>query len=231
MIAVVSSTIKPRTGDSRTSFYSFEERLEQTKQTLVRLQQCGFKEIYLADNSPELDPQQLQELLIGFKTLRPFHIRQYHFANKGVSELMMLLYLTSFLPAEQAIFKISGRYYPASDFKEPAFEDFAVKGYHFHTRTGTISTRAYWTKDADTFHRFLLQTLAEVYAYPERIVGVGSFFRQVFGKKKGAAQLNISIEFAAANVLKQGDFSINLLDNINIEGLVAGADAYEKIQE
>ncbi|HVW15746.1 MAG TPA: hypothetical protein VHB54_18085 [Mucilaginibacter sp.] len=231
MIAVVSSTIKPLTESQRTSFYSFEERLEQTKKTLVRLQECGFKEIYLADNSPELDQQQLQDLLSGFKTLRPFHVRLYQFANKGVSELMMLLYLTGLLPREQAIFKISGRYYPTADFKKPAFEDFAVKGYHFPKRTGTISTRAYWVKDSDTFHRFLLQTLAEVYAYPERIVGVGSFFRQVFGKKKEAGQLNISIEFAAANVLKQGAFKINLLDNLGIEGLVAGADAYEKIHE
>ncbi|MBS1525977.1 MAG: hypothetical protein JST19_10040, partial [Bacteroidetes bacterium] len=221
MIAVVSSTIKPLLEGSRTSFYSFEERLEQTKLTLTRLKECGFKEIFVADNSPQLEQQQLQELLKDFKNVRAFHISQYQFKNKGVNELLMLLYLTGFLPHNEPIFKISGRYYPSEDFSKPAFEDFAVKPYQLKTRKGTMSTRAYWVKDADTLNRFLLETLAEVYAYPERIVGAGSFFRQLFGKKSGSGQLNISIEFAAANVLKHGGYKVNLLDHIGIMGLIA----------
>ena len=110
--------------------------------------------------------------------------------------------------------------------------DFAVKDYNYYKKNGTISTRGYWVKNAKTMERFLLSCLEELSAYPERIVGVKSLLRLLFAKKNGSdKRLNISIEFAAANVLKAGTYQVNLLNKLGIEGLVAGADSIEKITE
>ena len=231
MIAVVTSTIKPGTQDR--SFFSFEERLAQTKHTLTQLQAHGFSDIYIIDNSPALNLESLKELLKEFPTVNAYHILQFQFNNKGINEILMLLYLTDFLPATGKIFKISGRYYPTSSFSEPDFKDFAVRPYQYKSRTGTISTRAYWVKDVSTMKTFLQKCLIEVNAYPERIVGVKSLGKHL-GRlllKKKTTPLNISIEFAAANILKAHNYQITLLENIGIEGLVAGAGQLEKITE
>ena len=235
MIAVITSTIKPSAGDGQDikSYYSYEERLVQTRATLSGLQSNGFDDLFLVDNSPFLNHIQLKELLSDFPQVKLFHIHQYQFVNKGVNELLMLLFIVKYLPAGENIFKISGRYYPTQLFRKPGFKDIAFKGYDFKNKTGTISTRAYWIKDAITFEGFLLKYLNEVFAYPERIVGARSLlkkFNKLFLKKMGES-LNISIEFAAANVLKTGPYNITELDMINIEGLVAGASYKEKITE
>ena len=231
MIAVVTSTLKPLNQNGKSfSFYSFEERLEQTKKTLSGLNDAGFDKIFLIDNSPGLDQLQLQNLLKDFTTVTVHHIRQYQFINKGINELLMLLYMVEFLPVDQAIFKISGRYYPSAGFQKPDFDDFALRSYHYSKRTGTVSTRAYWIKNAAVFHTFLLRCLNEIFAYPERIVGIKSLFRVLFTKRHNEP-LNISIEFAAANVLKTNYYQIKLLDHIGIEGLIAGTNHKEKITE
>ena len=232
MIAVVTSTIKPINEQSK-SFYTFTERLEQTKITLNRLEKCGFTSIFLIDNSPLLDQAKLQELLRDFTQVQIFHIQQYQFDNKGINELMMLLYIADFLPKNQNIFKLSGRYYPTTLFRKPEFTDFAVKDYQYKKRTGTISTRGYWVKDSEILQSFLLSCLAEVYAYPERITGARSLYvkLQLVLFNKQVTPFNISIEFAAANVFKKCNYSIRFLSNIGIEGLVAGAQQLELITE
>lgn len=232
MIAVVTSTIKPITAYQK-SFYNFAKRLEQTKFTLNRLTECGFISIFLIDNSPLLNQLELQQLLKDFPKVQVFHIPQYQFHNKGINELMMLLYVIEYLPENQNIFKLSGRYYPTVLFKKPDFADFAVKEYHYKKRTGTISTRGYWVKDSETLQPFLLRCLAEVFAYPERITGIRSLcvkIQQILFNKQ-VTPLNISIEFAAANVLKKDNYRVNLLPTIGIEGLVAGAHQTELITE
>ncbi len=235
MIAVVTSTIKPSTeqGGNIKSFYSFEERLDQTRATLSALQSKGFDAIFLIDNSPLLNDLQLRELLSDFPRVKLFHMQQYQFVNKGLNELLMLLFIAKYLPPGQNIFKITGRYYPTELFKKPIFQDIAFKGYNYKNKTGTISTRAYWIKDAVTFEGVLLKCLNEVFAYPERIVGARSLLKNLssFFFKKTQQPLNISIEFAAANVLKAGSYNTTELDMINIEGLVAGAGHKEKIAE
>ncbi len=234
MIAVVTSTIKPVVENNpKRSFYTFAERLEQTKQTLTQLAACAFTAVYIIDNSPSLNQLELQQLLIDFPQVQVYHIQEYQFENKGINELLMLLYLCKHLPANQNIFKISGRYYPLAHFKKPNFSDFAVKSYHYHTRTGTISTRAYWVKDSEVLNQFLLSCLDEVFTYPKRVTGIRSLYNQ-FGQvflNKAINPINISIEFAAANVLKNGNYKATLVNNIGIEGLVAGADHIEKITE
>jgi len=232
MIAVVSSTMQPTMLQQATSFYTYEERVEQTKLTLLRLRQCGFTKIFLADNSPLLNKVLIQNILIDFPEVEVHHLLQYQFQNKGVNELLLLLYLIEYLPANENIFKISGRYYPTEEFKKPDFEDFAVKKYYHARSNNSISTRGYWVKDADTLHRFLTDCLYEHFAYEKRIVGLRSLARILFRKKnKTTPHFSISIEFAAEHVLRKGVYQVTLIDKIGIEGLIAGADRLEKISE
>ena len=235
MVAIVTSTINPFVEGivPVKSFYTFPERLEHTKETLKSLQQNGFENIFLVDNSITLNQSQLSDLLIDFPAVKIHHIDQYQFANKGINELLMLLFICKDLPPGQPIFKISGRYKINSSFRKPTFSTIAVKGYNFNSKTGTISTRAYWVQDSSIFEDFLLKCLNEVFAYAERVVGARSLYRKLKNlfTNQVARQLNISIEFAAANVLKQGAHNITLMDNLGIEGLVAGSNHIEKITE
>ncbi|GAA4084418.1 hypothetical protein [Mucilaginibacter panaciglaebae] len=233
MIAIVSSTIKPITSPARsTSFYTYEERLAQTKFTLLRLRDCGFTKIFFVDNSPFLDKSQLQNMLADFPEVEVHHLLQYQFQNKGINELLLLLYLIEYLPPNEQIFKISGRYYPTDEFKKPDFADFAVKKYYHARKNNSISTRGYWVKDAETLHRFLIDCLYEHFAYSERIVGLRSLARILFRKKdKTTPHFSISIEFAAEHVLRSGGYHATFIDKLGIEGLIAGAERFEKITE
>lgn len=234
MIAVVTSTIKPETENGiKRSYYTFAERLEQTKLTLTRLEECGFTLCFLIDNSPTLNQYELKQLFHNFSKVKFYHLQQFQFNNKGINELMMMLFIIEHLPLNQPIFKISGRYYPTSAFEKPVFSDFAVKGYHFNKRTGTISTRGYWAKDSKVLQALLLSCLKEIFVYPERITGIRSLFLKL-GKvifNKQFVPVNISIEFAVANTLKTGNYQIQFLNHIGIEGLIAGSDHLEKICE
>ena len=229
MIAVVTSTLKPADGQNK-GLYSFEERLLQTQKTLTQLVSHGFKNIYLVDNSPSVNQAELRNIFADFKTLKAYHILQYQFVNKGINELLMLLFISEHLKNDEPVFKISGRYYPTASFVKPSFTDFAVKGYNYHAKIGVISTRGYWVKDAVTLQNFLQKCLAEVFTYPQRIVGVRSFLNKIF-VKKSLKPVNISIEFAAANVLKKDKYQVTQLEAIHIEGFVAGAGQHEKIAE
>ena len=232
MIAVVTSTIKPADSQNK-GLYSFEERLYQTQQTLTSLGEHGFETIYLIDNSPSLNQTKLQQILVDFAAVEIYHILQYQFANKGINELLMLLFLSEHLPPNQQIFKISGRYYPIPSFTRPDFSDFAAKTYAYLSKTGTISTRGYWVKDAITLQHFLQSCLTEVFAYPQRITGFRSLLKTIGPRffHKWIGPVNISIEFAAANILKKEKYALTQLTDIGIEGLVAGASQLEKIIE
>jgi len=233
MIAVVSSTIQPSIKDPRViNRYTYKERLNQTIETVDKLVDSGFRAIFLVDNSPELDTPRLKEILNGFPLVQPFHIRQFQFGNKGINELLMLLFLTDFLPQNETIFKISGRYYPITGFVKPEFQDFACKGYQFTNKNGIISTRGYWVKNSAIYQQFLMACLEEVFAYPERIVGPRSVMRVFFKKMRDSDhRFGISIEFAAANVLKSAAFDVTFVTQLGIEGLVAGSNYEEIIRE
>ncbi|HEK21142.1 hypothetical protein [Mucilaginibacter sp.] len=232
MIAVVTSTLKPGNNNTK-GFYNFDERLSQTIQTLNSLYQHGFEHVYLIDNSPSLTEAGLQAIFTDFKSLKVYHTHQYQFDNKGINELLMLLLVSEHLPKNQPIFKISGRYCLTEQFMVPEFTAFAVKGYDYHSRNGAVSTRGYWVKDADKLQCFLKDCLTEVFAYPERIVGVRSLIKKTiqFVFKRPYIPVNVSIEFAAANVLKRGKLNVTLLSQLGIRGLVAGNNQREEIIE
>jgi len=228
MIAVITSTIKPSTDKT---YYTYEERLEQTIGTIKSLRRAGFSKIYLVDNSPLLNTDELTRLLKD-KDVEAYHIDQYQFSNKGINELLMLLYIYPRLAQNETIFKISGRYTVTPGFEKPAFEYMAVRSFDFNGKNSVISTRAYWVKNAQLFEAFLNDTLREVFAYPERVVGLRSFLKKFKNNfRQQGNTLNISIEFAAAQVLKRNGFKVTELKNLHIEGWVAGSDKPEKIIE
>ncbi|WP_316782813.1 hypothetical protein [Pedobacter frigiditerrae] len=233
MIAVVTSCINPKTMSSITrSFFSLEERELQTIQTLKRLKAVGFKQIILADNSYDYDYSKLNDAI---ENVNIIHLKQYQFANKSINEVLILLSVLDYIPPDTKIFKISGRYFPTDNFKLELNEtiDFKIKGFDFSSRRSVVSTRGYFVKDKTVYEEFLLSCLNEIYSYPYRIVGLRSLwiFIKEFFKPSLKTTSFISIEFAAARVLKKGHFKYELTDYLNIEGQIAGLQSKEFIQE
>jgi hypothetical protein len=229
MVAVVTSTIKP----ANHSFFDHSTRLEQTWQTLDSLHQ-KIENIFLVDNSPGITQAELESILSNYPHVKKISLQQYQFDNKGITEVMMLLYLCDLLPLNTPIFKISGRY----SFIKPVLNinisaDFIGKGYRFNTKYATVSTRGYWVKDATLFKALLLETLTHIFIYPEKITGILSFFNKLNKAlfNKNYIKINTSVEFAMALAIKNSNYSIRLLDDLGIQGYVAGVDKPELITE
>ncbi len=233
MIAIISSCINPKTMKARTrSFFSLAERELQTIQTLDQLKKVGFKQIILVDNSDHYDFSRLKSSIENVKVI---HLKQYQFENKSINEILMILSILDEIPIGSKIFKISGRYFPRDDFKLDIIEniDFKIKGFDFQSRRPVISTRAYFVRNKEVYEAFLLSCLNEIYSYPYRIVGLRSLwiFIKDFFKPRLRTISTISIEFAAARVLKNGKFKFELTNDLNIEGQIAGLETKEFIKE
>ncbi len=233
MIAVITSCINPKKIFSTTrSFFPLAERELQTINTLEKLKSVGFKQIILADNSDEYDFSSLGSAIDDVTII---HLKQYQFANKGINEILILLSILDYIPADTKIFKISGRYFPTTYFKLEMNDedDFKVNGFDFDGKNPSISTRGYFVRNKMLYEEFLLACLNEIYSYPYRIVGLRSFWRFIteFIKPKLKTSSNISVEFAAARVLKNKNYKINLMEKIGIEGRVAGFQELNHIEE
>jgi hypothetical protein len=232
MIAIVTSCIKPRQNKEIKSFFSLSERETQTIFTLQKLKDAGFKEIVLVDNSESYNFSKIESAVTNVKILP---LVQFQFQNKGINELLMLLAAVDVLPADTPIFKISGRYFPNENFSYQFDDqyDFKFKAYQFYSKRGTISTRGYFVKNKEIYSDFLIKTLGEVFVYPQRIVGIRSLINQITGifKPKFTSTFGTSIEFAAARVIKNGNYRFNIIDTIGIEGQVAGFKELPAIKE
>ncbi len=233
MIAIVTSCINPKEMPNLTrSFFSLEEREMQTIHTLKRLKEVGFKQIILADNSFDYDFSKLESVLDEVKVI---HLKQYQFINKSINEVLMLLSILDEIPENTKIFKISGRYFPSPNFNMEMSDetDFKVKGFEFETKRAVITTRGYFVRNKVIYEEFLLNCLNEIYSYPYRVVGLGSLFKFIkeFFKPSLKKTTNVSVEFAAARALKMGKFKYTLIDNLNIEGQIAGLESKELIKE
>lgn len=234
MIAIVTSCIHPiQHDDLIASSVSIIDREIQTIKSLNELKKTGFRKIILLDNS--VSTYDYAKIRCSSDDLQIISFRQYQFKNKGINELLMLLAVLEEIPDDELIFKISGRYYPITGFST-AFNssyDFKIKAYNYHHRTGSISTRAYFVKNKAIYKEFLLKVLNEIFLYPQRIVGIRSLFAQISAilKPGFSPKLNISIEFASARILKKDRYKVELADKIGIEGIIAGANKYELIQE
>lgn len=233
MIAVITSCINPKDEITFTkSYFSLEEREAQTLKTINELSKIGFSQIILADNSYKYDFSKLQ---LQNKNLKIIHFQQYQFENKSINEILILLSTLAHIPAATKIFKISGRYFPTDNFRAHLDDniDFKVKGFDFDSNRPVISTRGYFVKNKVIYEQFLLSCLNEIYSYPYRVVGFRSFwiFLIDFVKPKLRTMSYISVEFAAARVLKKGSFKYQLTDILHIEGQIAGLQTKELIKE
>lgn len=231
MIAVISSTIYPAnkpTYDGQRSRIGPQERLEQTQKTVASLVDVGVTKIYLADNSGQSWVAGTETVLKPAKTY-VFNGHQYY--NTGISELYLLLSIVPYLPSGEPIIKISGRYTLHRDIRHLLGDaDLAGKVYHYRSQfpIARLSTRCYLVKNKDVFETFLKMTLREVYAYPSRVVGPRSLLRIL----RNSLLPNVddypyddpivSIEGAAARVLKIHRYRYREINQVGIEGYIHG---------
>ncbi|AMQ01249.1 hypothetical protein AY601_4406 [Pedobacter cryoconitis] len=233
MIALITSTLRPT--DKTHSFFKEEERYTQTLETIRKLSGKGFSEIYIFDNSSK---KINGEQLIQDSGCKLFFIQncQYTFRNKGLNEALLILNSLNHLPPDRPIFKISARYYPTDQFNTERMNlvttDFIGKGYSFDKRGGLFSTRGYIVKDKELLERMLVLCIEDMMSYSKGIYGLSSLInhlKSIFVLQTGSP-FQISMEHAFARILKT-HFSYQLLENIGIEGYIAGAGQKELITE
>lgn len=215
------------------SFFSPEERAAQTLQTIGRLYEVGFKDIFLFDNSiADIGKFDIQN---SFKDVKIYHRPQYTFVNKGLNEALMILNNLHELPPGVPIFKISGRYYPSDNFRLEDYDDFQHKdfigwGKKFDRRASWFSTVAYSVKDKSALEATLVLTIEEMLSYGRGIHGPRSLVKNIkslFGSNIGVSY-TLAVEIALANILKAHQ-NFHLLDKLNVDGYLAGTTVAEFI--
>lgn len=237
MIGVVTSTIfPPSTGiyDGRRSYFSPEERLAQTQQTIQSLLEAGISSVLLFDNSGESWIKGTENLL---KSASVHLLNTYQYKNKGISELYLLLEAMGSLPPDVPILKISGRYILCGGGNfDLGGADILCKIYKQSHSHRSMSTRCYVVRNRDTYQSFIGQVLRELFGYQARIVGPRSFYRIVKNSiTPGAVDYPYedpahSIEDACAQVLKSYKYKVKQVERLGVEGLVA-TEGVTKISE
>lgn len=232
MIALVTSTIFV---ENAYSFFSNEERFEQTQHTIRKLNEAGFERIYLFDNSStDFD---VTKLTLLSDRLSVFHNQQYTFKNKGLNEALLILNNIKYLPDDKTIFKISGRYYPSSKFNFLDYEslptaDISGVANELNSQVPTLNTRAYIAKDKKVLEQYMVWAVEEMLSYSKGIYGLRSLINTLknYSKSQIGTNYQISLEQAMGRIIK-AKMSFNLLNKMNIEGYVAGSDFKEFISE
>ncbi|MFD0749293.1 hypothetical protein ACFQZS_04010 [Mucilaginibacter calamicampi] len=233
MIALITSTLRPTRVHS---FFSEQERYDQTLVTIRKLAGKGFDDIRLIDNS--INDIDAKSLINDSQTpIKVFHSAQYSFANKGLNEALMLLNNLHHLPQSIPVFKISARYFPTDQFNmEAALQldryDFIGVGENFDKKISAFSTRAYFVKNKMVLEEMLTTAIEEMIAYHKGVYGPRSAIRAIRSilKKEQGSPFQLSIEQAFARIMKQKNNYL-LLDRINIEGTLAGFSDNNKISE
>jgi hypothetical protein len=238
VIGLVTSTLYPAATPTLCgprSAFAPAERVAQTKQTLASLRAAGIDDILLADNS---DTRHGPSIRREFADVEVMHRPDFPFANRGIGEALLMLAALDRLPDDRGIVKLSGRYRLNGAFGVPDWASFAgvFRGYGFGGRRGTVSTRCYIAHDRAVLRRWLLATLAEMYAYPMRVVGPRSLLRALRDGFGGTApsspdEPTTSIEFALARVLRTTRAPIKLVAPIGVEGELAGVGEPTAIAE
>jgi len=235
MIAIISSTLIPEAF----SYFTNQERLEQTIDTINKLSENGFKQIFLFDNSvKEINMDWIKSTTNG--EINIFHTRQYGFENKGLNEALLILNNLHRIPENEQIFKISGRYYPNGKFSiadlTEKIMDKEILGYctNIDASFPFFSTRAYFVKNKKVLESILKLAVEEMIAYGRScntIRNVLGLVQSIFYKKTVVGTpFTLSLEQCFGRVVK---FKKNyqLTNKMNIEGFVAGSDKLEFISE
>ncbi len=234
MIAVVTSTLQPTAGKS---YFNYEERLRQTKYTLSELLKLDFQKIMLFDNSGTLNQTELNELLKDFPSIEKYHARQFQFDNKGFNEALLILNNLHNLPDGIPVFKLSGRYYPTERFNivdNGLFSRYEIigAGVDFNTRISGFSTRAYFVKNKQVLKSTLVLATEEMLAYGRGVHGLKSLIKSIvnFYKPPIGTEYQLSLEQAFAQILKHKKNYL-LLDNLHVEGYIAGSDHLDLVKD
>lgn len=207
------------------SVFTPEQRLEQTVATVRSLVACGVHDVLIADNSGTRWRPEAAERLYPARMLL---IETFPYANKGISELQLLIRAASEVAPGTPVLKVSGRYevsqLPQMDLKRA---DITSKVVGRGRNRGQMSTRCYYAKDREALLRFTKSTLRETYAYWHRVVGWRSFARLIKSSIDPASDTypyddpRVSIESAAANVLRRGLFTHQPLADLRVRGACA----------
>jgi hypothetical protein len=234
VIAVVSSTLfpsdRPIYGNQRSALTS-EERIRQTQASVESLVRYGYGPIFIADNSVEDWPPQLDAQLAPARVHR--FPSTYQFQNKGLSELFLLLRMVDELPPDLPVLKLSGRYSLRDNIS--AQLNGADVAAFWDPVNGGISTRCYMVRDRAVFKRLLEDTLNEEYGHPTRIAGPRSLLRIVRNSLRPAADDSRyfdppdSIEQAAARAIERRGYKVHRLPALGIEGV--GGSSGERVRE
>lgn len=227
LAAIVSSVIspidKPLYGASR-QLFSPERRLQDTLLTVQSLLALGIADIRIADNSGPRWRAQWEEALQPARV----SVHSVHdYANKGISELYLLLAALAEMPVNGPLLKLSGRYSLATRLDQFLGEDDLVvrKGADLNRRG--VVTVAYVVKDRATFERLLRDTLRESFGYPCRIVGLrslGRILRNSIRPAKDSYPYDDppeSIENALGRVIDRKHFKVRFVDCLGVSGFSA----------
>lgn len=180
MIAVVSSCVAPSvlpSHDGARTTLTPEVRLQHTRGTVDSLLALGVQQIFIADNSTGSWLVDRADELAPAKVIS---FTQPPIRNKGIGEMWLLLGALEYLPENEPIMKISGRYRvgPATELKLQESDDVVGKVYQ-HGRVLSLSTRCYLMRDRSVATRLWLRTMDEIYAEAARIHGPRSLLRIV----------------------------------------------------
>lgn len=255
MIAIITSTIfpseKPIFGDGGDASYACElfpndtiikkanrssfthnERLLQTKATIKHLKEHGINDIYLIDNSSK---EYHAEIRSSFELVNVITSDAYQFVNKGISEALLILYCLKYLPPDQEILKLSGRYYLNNNFIKPdkMNYDYIVRGYNYYKKRGLISTRCYMVRNKEILEKVTLKVINKMYTRQDEVTGPRSFAKYLKRKIFPETQIEttISIELATAIILKESTMKVKLLNTIGLEGYAGATKSKTFISE
>ncbi|KQR72690.1 hypothetical protein [Pedobacter sp. Leaf176] len=235
MIAIISSTLIPYAP----SYFTNQERLEQTIHTINKLSEKGFKQIFLFDNSVnEINMDWIQSRTK--QDINIFYARQYGFENKGLNEALLILNNLHRIPEDEYVFKISGRYYPNEAFNISEMiekiTDKEILGYCINMDADFpfFSTRSYLVKNKKALESILKLAVEEMIGYGRScnsIRNLVSLMKSIFYKNiVVGTPFTLSLEQSFGRILK---FKKNyqLAESMNIEGFVAGSDKLDFISE
>ena len=236
MIAIITSTLYPPDksifGEKRSAF-SFVERHDQTRKTILSLLNVGYEEIFLLDNS---DISYHPKIHDEFNDINVLTFDNYQFNNRSISEAILILNAMKYLPINREILKISGRYCLNNNFIKPAEMNYQViaKGFSIGSkRKEQISTRCYMVKDKALLEEIMLKALVVIYSSSYQIVGPRSFVKFITKKLQpgGDIEPTYSIEMAVARVIRYNNIKVKFVDKIGVDGFIAGAAIKNYINE
>lgn len=207
--------------------------MEQTLLTIKRLDEVGFKQIYLFDNSfSAIDEIRLKK---ASDKLHVFCSQQYTFKNKGLNEALLILNNIHHLISDQPVFKISGRYYPSEEYQIPVDAmqtEIKGIGYEFNSHMPSFNTRAYYVKNSKVLEQLMVLAVEEMIAYSRGVNGLRGLVKVI--KRIILAEIGVpfqlSLEQAIGRILKAKK-NYHLVNKLYIEGYIAGSDFKEFISE